>query len=137
MATKNDNRREVAFSMKLPASLMNNTKWREVWTVLAELRLRIHFAYADQTSWNDDNSGKLQGPFPVDYVQERGIGDPGIGGPFFYKQILWIRVPRIYGNDVGAFCQRVEALGRLPISVGDDFVEIRGYHVAAATPQHS
>ena len=106
---------------------MNDTKWREVWTVLCELRLRVHFAYAGDEGWNAANAARLWGPFPMSYVQNDGIRDPGIGGPFRYKQILWIRVPRIAGNDVDAFVARVKSLGQLPLRVERDYVEVRGY----------
>jgi hypothetical protein len=115
------------------ASLMNDTKWREVWELLASLKLRIHFAYARGHSWNLSNSKTLQGPFPAAWVEERGVRDPGIGGPFRYEEILWIRVPRIAGNDVDAFCARLDALGRLPLRVEPDFVEVRGYHDALSS----
>jgi hypothetical protein len=108
--------------------LMNDTKWREVWELVASLRLRIHFAYAIDHAWNRSNSEKLHGPFPHTWVEERGIRDPGIGGPFRYEEILWIRVPRIPRNDTETFCRRLDTLGQLPIRVEPDFVEIRGYH---------
>lgn len=109
---------------------MNNTKWREVWTVLCELRLRIHFAYADAEDWNRANSRRLWGPFPISYVRTDGIRDPGIGGPFRYNQILWIRVPRIAGNDTDAFIARLESLGQLSLAVDPEHVEVRGYDEA-------
>ncbi|MCK5943233.1 MAG: hypothetical protein KAI24_14735 [Planctomycetes bacterium] len=105
---------------------MNNTKWREVWLALAEMRLRIHFAFFRDADWNEANATKLRGPFSSSQVEERGIGDPGIGGPFLYKEILWVRVPRVPGNDVDGFLERVRSLGQLPMNVVPDYVEIRG-----------
>jgi hypothetical protein len=108
-------------------SLMNNTKWREVWEIICHLGLRIQFAYADSVEWNGNNSEKLWGPLPLDYVQERGIRDPGIGGPFLYKQILWLRVPKVRLNDAAAFQNEVKKLGKIPISENEKYIEILGY----------
>lgn len=115
---------------KLSASLMNDTKWREVWEILTDLRLRFYIAFLGHNDWNVHNSAKLQGPFSRDYVLERGIRDPGIGGPFLYKHIQWIQVPKIRGNNVDEFSRRLEVLGRLPVFIDSNFLEIRGYHVA-------
>jgi hypothetical protein len=115
---------------RFPVSLMNDTKWREVWMVMTEMRLRFRFAYAGDDRWNEANSERLQGPFPAGYVQAKGIRDPGIGGPFFYKEILWVRVPRIPGNNIESFVAQVRSLGQLPVHFGPDYVEICAYEYA-------
>lgn len=118
-------------------ALMNDTKWREVWLVIVELGVRLYFSYADSDDWNAANASRLFGPFRVEHVWERGIRDPGIGGPFLFKQILEIRVPRhspprpgvgpIVMNDLDVLVHRLRELGEIPVSTNDEVVVIRGY----------
>lgn len=103
--------------------LMNDTKWREVWSLIARHSLRVAMSYADSGDWN---SASLWGPFSADYVQERGIRDPGIGGPFLYKQILSIRIPKL-NQDTSEFMADVVELGELPITESVAQIEIVGY----------
>ena len=103
--------------------LMNNTKWREVWSLIARHSLRVAMSYADSGDWNSDS---LWRPFSADYVQERGIRDPGIGGPFLYKQILSIRIPKL-NQDTSAFIVDVAKLGELPMTETADQIEIVAY----------
>lgn len=103
--------------------LVNDTKWREVWSLIAQHSLRVAMSYADNRDWNSDS---LWGPFSADYVQERGIRDPGIGGPFLYRQILAIRIPKL-NQDTSAFMADVIELGDLPMTETVDQIEIVAY----------
>jgi len=104
--------------------LMNNTKWREVWSLIAKLSLRLSMKYADDPNWQ---SNALWGPFRLDDVQENGIRDPGVGGPFLFKQILSIRIPKTFQNDTEAFAAAIGKLGDLPVSETDEYIEILAY----------
>ncbi len=103
--------------------LMNNTKWREVWSLIARYSLRVKMSYADSQQWNSDS---IWGPFSDDYVQERGIRDPGIGGPFLYKQILSIRILKL-NQDTSAFIADAGELGELPMTETVEQIEIVAY----------
>jgi len=103
--------------------LMNDTKWREIWSLIARHALRVEMSYADRQEWNSDS---LWGPFSDDYVQERGIRDPGIGGPFLYKQILSIRIPKL-NQDTSAFVADAGELGELPLVETAEQIEVVGY----------
>ena len=108
---------------RFSARLMNDTKWREIWLLIARHSLKVAMSYADTEHWN---SASLWGPFATDYVQQRGIRDPGIGGPFLYKQILSIRIPKL-NQDTSAFMADILQLGKLPLVETADQIEIVGY----------
>ena len=108
---------------KYTASFMNDTKWRELWTLIAEHSLRLSMAYADDPDWN---AATLWGPFSSNLVGERGIKDPGIGGPFLYKQILSICIPKS-NEQFNLFISDVSRLGQLPITESEDSFEIVAY----------
>ena len=111
---------------RYPQKLMNDTKWREVWTLIAASNQRLRMKYADSDVWNSDNADRLHGPFPADYVLERGIRDPGIGGPFTYAEIYSLEIPKSNpGFDM--FCKALGDLGVLPITEHDTYIEILGY----------
>ena len=114
------------------ASLMNDTKWREVWAIVCALELQVQMNYADNPSYG--GAKVLHGPFKPDYIEDRGIRDPGIGGPFLYKQILWLRVPKSSPNDNSSFREQVDALGNVPITENDEYFEVRGYEYDAGEP---
>jgi hypothetical protein len=125
-----DRRRAERFAV----GLMNDTKWREVWGMITEMRLRIHCAstdYGEQEGWNP---GRLVGPFRTSDLQSKGIADGDLG-PFRYSQVLWVRVPRIPGNDTDGFVERLKALGQLPLLLAPSYVEIGGYEEAAGAVQ--
>src|SRR5262245_26018716 len=115
--------------MRYAVALMNNTKWREVWEIVCDLRLRVQLDYADSPQWG--GTQRLRGPFAMNLIETRGLRDPGIGGPFLYKQILWLRVPKVWPNDTSAFQAAVSSLGSVPLVETDQYVEITGYEAAA------
>ena len=108
---------------RFSARLMNDTKWREIWSLIARHALQVAMSYADEPDWNSES---LWGPFSADYVQQRGIRDPGVGGPFLYKQILSVRIPK-RDQDTSGFMADAMQLGELPIIDAVDQIEIVGY----------
>jgi hypothetical protein len=113
--------------MLFSARLMNNVKWRSIWKIICRLHLRIRTAYAGSHEWNEQNNDKSWGPFTLDSIQERGIRDPGIGRPFLYKEILWLRIPKNRGNDTEAFKREVRQIGIDLFAETNEYVEILGY----------
>lgn len=75
------------------------------------------------------------GPFGVSQVDSKGLRDPCVGGPFFCKEILSVRVPRIPGSDVDAFVECMRSVGQLPLHVDPEHVEIRGHEDSAGNVQ--
>jgi hypothetical protein len=128
-----DRRRAERFAV----GLMNDTKWREVWVLLTEMGLRVYCASTDFDVADGWDEGRLAGPFRASDLKSNGMEDSGNFGPFRYKQILWVRVPRIPGNDVDGFVARLAALGQLPLRLAPDYVEIRGYEEVPGAVQVS
>jgi len=79
--------------------------------------------YAENQEWV---SNTLWGPFDPSDVLERGIADPGIGGPFLYKQILSIHIPK-QNQNTKQFVSDVTSLGLVSLLESNDEIEIRGY----------
>jgi len=102
---------------------LNNTKWREVWTIVAAEKLRVQISFVSDDHWNSANAASVFGPFSLHLVEQDHIRDPGIGGPFFYREI---RSLRILGTS-DEIILRLRSLGQLPLSVGSNFVELEGY----------
>ena len=111
---------------RYPQKLMNDTKWREVWTLIAASEQRLRMKYADSDVWNSDNADRLHGPFPADYVLKHGIRDPGIGGPFTYVEIYSLEIPKS-NPGFDAFLNGLKSLGVLPITEHATYIEILGY----------
>lgn len=103
--------------------LMNDTKWRELWSLIVQHSLKVTMSYADSQEWNSES---LWGPFPADCVQQHGIGDPGIGGPFLYKQILSIRIPKL-NQDTSPFMADAMQLEELPLIDTAEQIEVVAY----------
>ena len=108
---------------KFSVRLMNDTKWREVWSLIVQHSLRVSMSYATDQEWYSEF---LWGPFTEDYVWEKGIRDPGIGGPFLYKEILSIRIPKKNQN-TPAFLEDAVSIGQLPINETEEEIEIIAY----------
>jgi hypothetical protein len=67
---------------------MNNTKWREVFTVI--LRYNLHFSIKFK---NDNKNFNSRGNQIKNLINLTGIDDPGIGGPFKYVAIDELFIP--------------------------------------------
>ena len=114
---------------------MNNTKWREVFRLIAETGVEIKIT----TVWGDNASAlqKIVSPeLHEDYVGDGCI----IGGPLFYKEIRELRVSRfekLRDPNTGEFLKddskseilihSLEKLGRLPISKDNDEIILVAY----------
>ena len=72
---------------------MNNTKWREVFGVLHQLKIRFAFRLQSEEPRSTDD--RLYSANPRD-IGIDGITDPGFGGPFHYRAIAELLVPRSY-----------------------------------------
>jgi hypothetical protein len=126
-------------SRRFKAKLMNNTKWREVFTCLAKSELRFQVAWINAPDFPHDVLHSIN----LSWVGERGLLDPGIGGPCYYKEIAYIRIPtvlrlpkvmrgEVYSyqekkQNVESLVAELHSLGQLPLTVMSDYVEIRGY----------
>ena len=102
---------------------MNNTKWREVFALLAsgapEIR-RVRFKFVD-SEYVIDSNGRMP---PVN-----DSWCDGFPGPFQYREVEWMEVPREYsvrlGNggtplqtrnqEIERFLESLKSLGKLPI----------------------
>jgi hypothetical protein len=126
--------RQAASSL---VALMNDTKWREVFSCACRHSLWFQISWLHDSSWPSDS---LQHPVAENWLDTNGIRDPGIGGPCFYRDILWIRFPRVrrdlrFGparQPVQQFVDDLASLGVLPITETDEYVEIRGYQSVAS-----
>ncbi|WP_154668254.1 hypothetical protein [Pseudoduganella violaceinigra] len=121
---------------KFSAKLMNDTKWREVLTLVARLSIQFEFSYVGAKTFQIGSISSLE------LLGEHGIADPGIGGsgPAAYKDILAIRVFRFakkrnpLTGSVSAdealseeFLRLTGSLGQLPIEVQSEFIYVHGY----------
>jgi hypothetical protein len=110
------------------ASLMSNTKWREVLQCAASYELWYQVALVCDSAGRDREW--LCPPIRPFKLLDHMVADPGLtgGGPHEYWEILWVRYPRIFRNGaLDAFLASVQAFGVLPLVATDAHVEIRGY----------
>jgi hypothetical protein len=122
-------RREV---LTMGASLMSNTKWREVLQCAASHGLWFQVALVGDDGRDRE---RLCPPLPPAKCLESMVADAGLtgGGPHEYWEILWVRYPRVFRNQtLDAFLASVQDLGVLPLVATDAHIEIRGYETPAA-----
>ena len=121
---------------ELTAPLMNNTKWRELLSLTLEMGLQFEVAFTHDGLFHQASFA------PVGALGPTGVADPGLngGGPHKYDEILVIRVPRYIktrnaitgvsimdeGNSI-RYCQKLAAIGVLPVEVCDRHIYVRGY----------
>jgi len=125
-----DRRKDRARRELVP--LMNDTKWREVFLLNVRLGLRFQMAWIRDSEWK---TSAIHHPVSAHLISCDGIKDPGVGGPCLYRDILWIRFPRVLPSEYwGPAEQSLQQLwaelvriGMLPVRTTNDFVEIRGY----------
>lgn len=115
--------------------LMNNTKWREILSLVGRMGETFEVAYV----WEE--RFQLALPPMEEQLKEKYIADPGIaGGPAEYSEIYSIRIPRkIWTQNprTGEKLQSIEKsdrflaeaakLGLLPLEIKDDFIYVYGY----------
>jgi hypothetical protein len=119
------------------AGLLNDTKWREICLILAEYGVPFYMAYAIDEGWNAANSNCLQRPLRAGDIKERNIRDGACGGgPFRFKELLWVRVPRrievargrrSVEYDLAALRRSIEALGDVPVRETTEYLEVFAY----------
>ena len=113
---------------------MNNTKWREVFSLAVELECRL--LVSDIRS----PSHFVRGNIDESMIAEDHIRDPGFGGPVTYVQIFALRVERyeatrdpssgrtgLSSARADEFLNRLDDLGMIERVLGEDFIEVRGY----------
>lgn len=121
---------------KYKCSLLNDTKWREIISVLIKHQIyRIEAAYID-------NEKYCVGFIPEkNKLTEKYIMDPGfLRGPTHYDEIYAIRIPYISDNggqidglqsitegESKKLLKDLKSLGELPIEISDEFITIKGY----------
>lgn len=114
---------------------MNDTKWREVLTLLNSpgcpiRRIKLKFVGSDNVV---ESSGRFL------FLNDSWCD--GFPGPFSFREIEWMEIPRTYRvqrgsngtppseheQDVAAFRTALVGLGRLPIRERDDGIRIVAY----------
>ncbi len=126
-----DRRRRAVLTMG--ASLMSNTKWREVLQSASSHDLWYQVALVGDSPERDRE--RLFSPIPAAKFLDSMVADSGLtgGGPHEYWEILWVRYPRIFRNQtLDAFLASVQGMGVLPLVATEAHIEIRGYENPAA-----
>ncbi|QTR52211.1 hypothetical protein [Thiothrix unzii] len=120
---------------KYSASLMNNTKWREVLLLTSHFYPTFEVAYTEREKFQSARS-----PEPK-MLKTTYIDDPGIaGGPAEYKDIYAVRFPIFHNirNPITGvttknksiyeeFILALKSLGSIPITEIDEYIYIFGY----------
>jgi hypothetical protein len=120
-------------SLGFSTKLMNDTKWRELFICLAKLDLSFQIAWIDDPSQISNSLYYL----PINLIDDRGIKDPGIGGPFLYKQIYYIRISKSpnkcqsledrHQHKFDRLLTELDLLGQFPLNLLDEWLELYGY----------
>jgi len=122
-------------------SLMNDTKWREVFTLLVKQGIWFQIELID---WQVGKLSNLQRQYhPTVFLENpNGFVDGVVSSGFFFWEIRRVRCPatipgrlvlssRDHVQDLKTLVASLECLGRLPLDVTDDYIEIRGYNELA------
>ncbi|MCL2309254.1 MAG: hypothetical protein FWC42_03115 [Proteobacteria bacterium] len=135
-------RRTRARARKFVAQ-MNNTKWREVFRIIARHKIGFQIAWVH----GEEPLPTIHGLHNEELIDRTGLRDPGIGGPCFYWEILWLRFPytlqydnsrghiRIETQEIAPFLRELRSLGELPINESSQFVELLAYAKPDVVPQ--
>ena len=121
---------------KYKSALLNNTKWREIISILAKhLKYPIEVAYIDTEKYTI-------GFIPAEEkLMEDYIVDPGfLTAPTPYEYLYAVRIPHvneysgkieglktISEDDSDNLLRDLESLGQLPIEITDQYITIKGY----------
>ncbi|MCR9412915.1 hypothetical protein NB471_10125 [Vibrio alginolyticus] len=91
MPARMDEYLDKVIENRFSVSLMSNSKWRKVFTVLDVPELMLKQCY-----WKFvDNDDEFLGWFTKsDELMEKYVGDYG-SGPFAYKRIEWLEIPKV------------------------------------------
>jgi len=133
--------------LKQKCSLLNDTKWKEIITILIECA-NMNFVYLYYT---DDNQQLRSGHIPPnlytawkdDYLGDKYLRDPGFGkGPTYYNEIVSLFIPfanpdaddkykrfnmNITKEEGELLFNKLHKLGEMPIEVNEDHIAIYGY----------
>jgi hypothetical protein len=122
-------------------SLMNDTKWREVFTTCVRQGIWFQIELID---WHVGELSALQRLHHATVFLENpnGFVDGVVSNGFFFWEIRRVRCPatipgrlvlssRDHVQDLKTLVASLECLGRLPLDVTDDYIEIRGYNELA------
>lgn len=106
---------------------------------MAKRELRFQVAWINAPDFPRDVLHSIE----LSLIGKRGLLDPRLGGPCYYKEIAYIRIPKsyriakamrgeVYGyqvreQEVEGLLVELHGLGQLPLANTDDYVEIRGY----------
>ncbi len=113
--------------------LLNNTKWREILTVLAENEVGFVVKLIDQPI------EKCLEYIDCFEIEENRLADGAIGVPTEYSKIQLIQIPKnpksshieyIQGRstpDISSVINRIVQLGKIPLEEYDTYYEIQGY----------
>jgi len=131
-AASEDKRRINATIAKARACLMNDSKWREVFSLLGSsphLRTPVRWRFV-----RDDRVFFDPVP-PASWLLAKHLPDtlPSPYGP--YREIDWIEIPAqhqvdrwvTHKNDLDALMTELRELGQLPLSRSDSAIRISGY----------
>lgn len=118
-------------------SLMNDTKWREVFTILVKQEIWFQLELID---WQAGKLSDLQRQYhPTVFLENpNGFVDGVVSSGSFFWEIRRVRCPgtipgrlvlssRDHVQDLKTLVASLEYLGKLPLKVADDYLEIRGY----------
>lgn len=131
---KQDTQRRTA---KYTSRLMNNSKWREVLTLLLENNAVFEVALIhDESYWRQVQHLTLT-DLATDYIKA-----PGIGGPCLYAEIFAIKLPlktekrnpqigktTTCQQQSAAIIKQLNALGKLPLSTDENYCTLQAYQV--------
>ncbi|MFZ2725527.1 MAG: hypothetical protein WAX77_04705 [Methylococcaceae bacterium] len=125
---------------------MNNTKWREVFKLLARYNIYFKIRWIN-SPWIDPSNGSLSEvsynsyPLMLNYIAEDHIQDGGFnGGPFYYEEIEFLQVQKILrqdeyyftkyqdiANDFFTLVSELKKIGQLPLEINNAYLVINAY----------
>ena len=140
-------RRRLNNRSRQKCALLNNTKWREILSILSPPDTEINRVLVAHTN---DCGRFVDGILPhKEDIAEDYIKDPGLwgsGGPIYYDEIYEIRIPFQDKDDY--YCKdnftkeegrrvfgKLQELGELPIEINDDCIIIKGYSNLSSSPK--
>lgn len=114
--------------------VMNDTKWREVFSVIAARGIWFQVQLIDP-QWT---SGIIAPSRVSGVVTSEDWVDGLVGGGFYLRELLWMRCPAVVPGelvksvaprkqDLVGLCETLQTLGKLPIVQEEAYLEIRGY----------
>ncbi|MEE9098963.1 MULTISPECIES: hypothetical protein [Pseudomonas] len=117
------------------AAFMNNTKWRELLSLIRRIGIQFEVAYVGEERFQTAYAP------PESLLKNTYIADPGLaGGPTEYSDIYSIRIPKISliqnpktGERLPStgvsdqFLAEASLLGVLPLEEKDGFIYVHGY----------